>query len=321
MFTKQLISGSSNPFKMNWINAKDTFRKYLKLELGLAENTVSAYLRDLDLLHQHCLGLGLQPPDPALVRSEVIESLMLKMSTLGVAERTLSRTLSGLKTFFRFLQETGQITDNPTRQLKGPRLTRDLPEVLEIHEVEAMLSAIDLSQPEGTRNRAMLEVLYASGLRVSELVGLQLADLHLGEGFLRVRGKGQKERLVPIGHSAIHALEQYLHFVRPKQPIQPDHAQTVFLNRRGRTLTRVMVFTIVRSAAQAAGLTKKISPHTFRHSFATHLVEGGADLRAVQEMLGHASITTTEIYTHLDLGYLQQVVTDCHPLSKPQKPQ
>ena len=223
--------------------------------------------------------------------------------------------MSGIKAFFRFLVYEKRLTTDPTTLLETPRLGRKLPATLDLHEIEAMLASIDHSRPEGPRNRAMLEVLYSCGLRVSELVNLQLSNLFLEAGFIRVVGKGNKERLVPIGSAAVKYLQIYLQESRPAVAVQTGEEDIVFLNRRGSRLTRVMIFTIIKDLAARAGSKKKVSPHTLRHSFATHLVEGGADLRAVQEMLGHESITTTEIYTHLDKSYLRQVIEEYHPRS------
>ena len=226
--------------------------------------------------------------------------------------------LSGLKSFYKYLVFEGSIEKDPTALIEGPRLGRKLPDTLSFHEIEKLLDAIDLSTSEGARNRAMLEVLYSSGLRVSELVDLQINNIYRDSGFLRVTGKGNKERLVPIGRAALKYLDLYLKEVRGKSPHKPPakgYESFVFLNRNGKKLTRVMVFTIIKNLGQVIGLKKSISPHTFRHSFATHLIEGGADLRAVQEMLGHESITTTEIYTHLDRDYLRQVIQEFHPRS------
>jgi integrase/recombinase XerD len=223
--------------------------------------------------------------------------------------------LSGIKSFYAFLEYEEIISENPGEQIDSPKLGRKLPEVLNIYEIEKLLEAIDHSTPEGGRNRAMLEVLYSSGLRVSELVNLRINHIYFDIGFLRIIGKGNKERLVPIGRSAIKYLEIYINELRIRIKVQLGFENYAFLNRRGKNLTRVMVFTIIKDLAAKAGIQKKISPHTFRHSFATHLVEGGADLRAVQEMLGHESITTTEIYTHLDREYLKQVIREFHPRS------
>jgi len=223
--------------------------------------------------------------------------------------------LSGIKSFYVFLEYEEMITENPVALIDSPKVGRKLPDVLNIFEIEKILDAIDMSTPEGGRNRAMLEMLYSSGLRVSELINLKMNQVYFDVGFLRVLGKGNKERLVPIGKSAIKYLKIYLEEIRCHVNISPGFENFVFLNRRGKGLTRVMIFTIIKNLVTIAGIKKQVSPHTFRHSFATHLVEGGADLRAVQEMLGHESITTTEIYTHLDREYLKQIIEEYHPRS------
>jgi integrase/recombinase XerD len=228
---------------------------------------------------------------------------------------TQSRVISGLRGFYKYLLIENLVQKDPTEMLESPRMVRKLPSTLNIIEINNLLSAIDLSTPEGERNRAMLETLYGCGLRVSELINLRISTLYFNEGFIKVTGKGDKERLVPIGNVAIKQIQLYLSTVRIHVPVKKGHEDVVFLNRRGRKLSRVMVFTIIRNLAEKIGLHKQISPHTFRHSFATHLVEGGADLRAVQEMLGHESITTTEIYTHLDREYLRSAIIQYHPRS------
>lgn len=235
------------------------------------------------------------------------------IAAMGLSPFTQARITSGIKAFFRYLRLEKVREDNPAQQLKSPRLGRKLPDTLEVHEIDRMLASIDLSAPQGTRNRAMLEVLYSCGLRVSELIDLKISNLYLDVQFIRVIGKGNKERLVPIGSSAIHQLKLYLEHIRRQIKPKKGAEDLVFLNQRGNKLSRVMIFYIVKDTALQSQIHKNISPHTFRHSFATHLVEGGADLRAVQQMLGHQSILTTEIYTHLDREYLKQVVHDFHP--------
>lgn len=291
------------------------FGDFLRVERSLAANSVEAYLHDVGLLKQ--FAQSRRPKlTPLTIKTADVRDFLQFLNELGIGASSQARILSGLKSFCRYLVDEALIDRNPTDLIEGPRLGRKLPEPLDYHEIVRMLEAIDLSKPEGTRNRAMLEVLYSSGLRVSELVTLQLNNLHFDAGLLRVVGKGNKERLVPIGREAIKFVRIYIEQVRgrtPHKPPQKGHESYVFLNRNGRGMTRVMVFTIIRNLANAIGLKKSISPHTFRHSFATHLIEGGADLRAVQEMLGHESITTTEIYTHLDRDYLKQVVREFHP--------
>ncbi len=291
------------------------FGDFLRLERSLAANSVEAYLHDVSLLKQ--FARARRPAlTPLTLAAGDIRDFLQFLNEMGIGASSQARILSGLKSFCRYLVDEELLSRNPADLIEGPRLGRKLPEPLDYHEIVRMLEAIDLSTPEGTRNRAMLEVFYGSGLRVSELVTLQLNNLYFDAGLLRVVGKGNKERLVPVGREAIKFVRIYIEQVRgraPHKPPQKGHEACVFLNRNGRGMSRVMVFTIIRNLAEAIGLKKKISPHTFRHSFATHLIEGGADLRAVQEMLGHESITTTEIYTHLDRDYLKQVVREFHP--------
>jgi integrase/recombinase XerD len=299
---------------MNWDKAIRQFRQYLQLERSLSGNSVEAYEHDVEKLRQY-LYLSAIPAEPAQVTSGHITSFLQYIGELGLSAYSQARMLSGIKAFYRYLLLENLISHDPSHLVEGPRLGRKLPDVLSVAEIELLLSVVDLSTPEGTRNRAMLEVLYGSGLRVSELVELKLSGVYADLGFLRVTGKGSKERLVPIGPDALRYLAQYVDHVRPSVPVKKDYQDYVFLNRRGAGLTRVMVFLIIKDLAARAGISKNVSPHTFRHSFATHLVEGGADLRAVQEMLGHESITTTEIYTHLDRDYLKQIIQDFHPRS------
>lgn len=252
---------------------------------------------------------------PQAVTSKHLQAFLQCVNELGMSAYSQARILSGIKAFFKYLLFEEIIDKDPTVLLEGPKLGRKLPDTLDYEEIVKLLEAIDLSKPEGARNRAMLEVLYSSGLRVSELVELRIANVYFDIGFLRVIGKGNKERLVPIGKDALKFLKIYLEEIRVHIPIKDGFDSYVFLNRNGRKITRVMIFLIIKGLAAQIGLKKNISPHTFRHSFATHLIEGGADLRAVQEMLGHESITTTEIYTHLDRDYLKQVIKEFHPRS------
>jgi integrase/recombinase XerD len=300
-----------------WEQRIKDFTHYLKLERSLSDNSVEGYVSDVLKLRQFAelrhSGITLDEVNPKHLR-EFLEYI----NELGMSAHSQARILSGIKSFFKYLIFDGAIAKDPTALIEGPRLGRKLPDTLALHEIEKLLDAIDLSTPEGGRNRAIIEVLYSSGLRVSELVDLQLSNVYRDSGFLRVTGKGNKERLVPIGRDALKYLDIYLTEIRGKRPHKSPRKgfeSFVFLNRNGSKLTRVMVFTIIRNLATQTGLKKKISPHTFRHSFATHLIEGGADLRAVQEMLGHESITTTEIYTHLDRDYLRQVIQEFHPRS------
>ncbi|UPL50699.1 site-specific tyrosine recombinase XerD [Hymenobacter sublimis] len=297
-----------------WSITLKQFEGYLQLEKSLSANSVEAYVRDVHKLRQY-LELENLPATPQQVTTRILRDFLTWLGGLGMTATSQARTLSGIKAFYRFLIMEDMLTLDPTDTLDAPKTGRKLPDTLSYPEIEQVLSGIDLSTPEGTRNRAMLEVLYSSGLRVSELTGLRLSNLYADQGFVRVTGKGNKERLVPIGRDALKHLGFYLQSIRAHLDIKPGHEDTVFLNKRGSGLSRVMVFNIIKDAAVKAGIQKSISPHTFRHSFATHLIEGGADLRAVQEMLGHESITTTEIYTHLDRDYLRQVITEFHPRS------
>lgn len=299
---------------MNWNSYIKQFQTYLKLERSLSENSIGAYVRDVVKLKEFLEISNIEKIPPEIVMEDV-QLFLGYLYELGMSEYSQARMLSGVKAFYKFLLIEDYIQDDPTYLIEAPKLGRKLPDTLSYHEIEELLDAIDLSTPEGGRNRAMLEVLYSSGLRVSELVNLRLSNLTLDQGYVKVLGKGDKERYVPIGTDAIKYLTSYVEEIRVHVPVKEEAQNIVFLNRRGNKLTRVMIFTIVKNLAEVVGQKKNISPHTFRHSFATHLVEGGADLRAVQEMLGHESITTTEIYTHLDRDYLKQVIQDFHPRS------
>ncbi len=299
---------------MSWDFHINQFKNYLKLERSLSENSVEAYLRDVKKLKQffEIKEFNLSPNQ---VEPHHILDLLEFINELGMSAYSQARIISGLKAFFKFLVYEGDVENDPMTLIEAPKLGRKLPDTLNVDEIDRLFGGIDMSTPEGQRNRAILETLYSSGLRVSELVDLKLSNLYEDMGFVRVIGKGSKERLVPIGREALKHINLYKDHVRVHVPIQPGFEDYLFLNRRGKHLTRVMIFTIIKNLAKHVGLDKNISPHTFRHSFATHLIEGGADLRAVQEMLGHESITTTEIYTHLDRDYLKQVIRDFHPRS------
>jgi integrase/recombinase XerD len=299
---------------MEWESIISGYKGFLKLEKGLSSNSIEAYLADVGKLRQY-LELENMAVTPIELDHEQLRGFLVWISALGLSARTQARILSGLKAFYRYLLLEDLLQKDPTALLEGPRLGRKLPEVLTVSEIDRMLDKIDLSKPEGRRNKAMLETLYSCGLRVSELVGLKLSGIFRAEGFIRIIGKGDKERLVPFSPRALKEIDMYMPD-RNSLSIQPGHEDIVFLNRRGKMLTRNMVFILIKELAQAAGIKKTVSPHTFRHSFATHLVEGGADLRAVQEMLGHESITTTEIYTHLDREYLREAIISFHPRSK-----
>jgi integrase/recombinase XerD len=300
-----------------WNTYLKQFETYLKLERSLSKNSIEAYIRDVQKLQQF-VDIAFPKVSPLKLSHKQLQEFLQYISELGMSAFSQARILSGIKAFYKFLIMEELISDDPTTLLEGPKLGRKLPDTLSLEEIDKLFAAIDLSSPEGQRNRAILEVLYSCGLRVSECVELKLNNLYLedkGVGFVRVIGKGNKERLVPIGHSATKYVTIYKDEIRPSINIQKGFESHVFLNRRGKKLTRVMIFTIIKNLAATVGLNKTISPHTFRHSFATHLIEGGADLRAVQEMLGHESITTTEIYTHLDRDYLRSVVQQFHPRS------
>ncbi len=294
-----------------WSLYHKRFKQYLLLEKSLSGNTLTAYADDVIKLENFAVGRM-----PQQLSTNDIMQFSGTLEELGLAPSSHARILSGIKAFYRFLVLEGEINDNPALPVETPKLKRKLPVFLSIEEIEALLAAIDRSTPEGERNFTMIEVLYGCGLRVSELITLHLTDLHLQEGYLKITGKGNKQRLVPVGRPAVKALNRYIQEVRIHQPQKKEAADTVFLNRYGRGLSRIMVFKMLRETATRAGIKKTLGPHTLRHSFATHLVEGGADLRAVQEMLGHESITTTEIYTHLDRQYLRDTILSFHPRNK-----
>ena len=297
---------------MNWETSIIQFRNYLKLERSLSQNSITAYETDirkfvsfLDIIKSDIL--------PSQVSLQNLKDFIEWINKLGLNARSQARIISGLKAFFKFLIMEDIIESDPSSLLEAPRLGRKLPEVLSLEEIDRIISAIDLSQPEGQRNKAIIETLYSCGLRVTELISLKISNLYFDESFIRIVGKGNKERLVPIGQKAMKEIRYYFQDRNLLPNIDKASQNIVFLNRRGRQLTRVMIFTIIKDLAQKAKIKKNISPHTFRHSFATHLIDGGADLRAVQEMLGHESIITTEIYTHLDREYLRDAIIQYHP--------
>ena len=297
---------------MEWNGLIADFEIYLKLEKSLSENTIEAYGRDMHRFVEYLSILG-SPVHPSEITLTHFINYFTWLGELGIGARSQARMISGLKAFYKYLLVDDEIVENPTELLETPQLARKLPEVLSIEEIDLMEETIDLSVPEGQRNKAIIETLYSCGLRVSELVGLKISNLHFNDGYIKVLGKGNKERLVPISNKAIKEINLYIKGYRVYLDIAKQDTDILFLNHYGRSLTRVMIFLIVKSLAIKIGLKKIVSPHTFRHSFATHLVDGGADLRAVQEMLGHESITTTEIYTHLDRQYLQDAVNRFHP--------
>jgi integrase/recombinase XerD len=297
---------------LDWRSAIKGFQAYLKLERSLSENSIEAYTRDIEKLFQFSDSqeVKLDPEDITLTH---LRQFIVWASELGMIPSSQARILSGIKAFYKYLLMEDMIKIDPSELLESPKIQRKLPDTLSISDINKLIDAIDVSKPEGARNKAILEVLYGCGLRVSELTELKLSNLYLDIEFIKVTGKGSKERLVPIGGSAIKALKIWIDNIRVHIPIKKGEEDLVFLNRRGARLSRVYIFMVVKKLAQLIGLKKTISPHTFRHSFATHLVEGGADLRAVQEMLGHESITTTEIYTHLDREYLKGTIIQFHP--------
>ena len=295
-----------------WNSYIGGFKAYLQLEKSLSYNSVEAYLHDVAKITQFLEMQGLSFGPEKLELHHLQEFLKL-ITELGMTARTQARVISGLRAFYHYLVLENVVKKDPTEMLELPKIGLKLPVTLHVDEIDQLIGKIDLSKPEGKRNKAMLETLYGCGLRVSELVGLKISNLFFNNGFIKVIGKGDKERLVPVGSVAQAEILYYLSDVRTLITIKKGHEDILFLNRRGAGLTRVMVFTIVKKLAVLAGIKKRISPHTFRHSFATHLVEGGADLRAVQEMLGHESITTTEIYTHLDRDYLRSTIIQFHP--------
>ena len=295
---------------MSWEKSIKEFKTYLKIERSLSSNTIDSYLRDVKKLARFAIEKKINQLN---ISKSDIKDFITEINKEGISARTQSRIISGIKAFYKYLILEDYLKVNPTELIESPKIGMKLPDTLSISEIDSLISAIDLSHPQGERNRAILEVLYSCGLRVSELTNLKLSNIRFKEGYVKVVGKGNKERFTPIGNSAIKYLNIYLNEIRNHQNIKKGSENIVFLNRRGNKLTRVMIFTIIKELAKKIGLKKKISPHTFRHSFATHLIEGGADLRAIQEMLGHESITTTEIYTHLDREFLRDAIMSFHP--------
>ena len=298
-----------------WEAYKKGYKAYLRLEKSLSDHSVEAYLHDVTKLTQY-LQVTNNEKNPAALTLKDLQAFVKWIGELGMGATTQARIISGIRSFYKYLLTEQLVTIDPSTLLEAPKTRRKLPDTLSFEEIEQLIGSIDLSSPEGTRNKAILETMYSCGLRVSELVGLKISCLYLDIGFIRVIGKGDKERLVPIGTDAIKCIKIYKDTVRSHQTVSEKNQDILFLNRRGNALSRVMIFYIIKSLALTAGITKVISPHTFRHSFATHLVEGGADLRAVQEMLGHESITTTEIYTHLNRDFLRDTLQQFHPAFK-----
>lgn len=297
----------------NWQRKIKEFIAYLKIEKGLALNSILAYQADIEKLGVFSQPLNISPQE---IKLEHLKQFLTELYELGLSARSQARIVSGIKQFYQFMILEDNLTEDPSELLELPRIGTKLPVFLTIEEIDKLQAAIDLSKPEGHRNKAILETLYSCGLRVSELINLKFSNIYFKQGFIRVIGKGNKERLVPVSRSVEQEISFYVDGVRNSMSIQKGCEDFVFLNRRGRPLTRVMIFTIVKQLSESIGLKKTISPHTFRHSFATHLIEGGANLRAVQEMLGHESITTTEIYTHLDKSFIREAIISFHPRNK-----
>lgn len=297
---------------MNWDEILQEYTNFLLLEKGLSNNSIEAYQRDVLKLKQYCISLR-NPLSPLEVTQKDIHHFLAWLYDLGMNPRSQARIISGLKGFYHFLIIEDYTEIDPLDLIEQPNITKKLPTVLSVNEIEQIIAQINLTSKEGQRNKAIIELLYGCGLRVSELTELKLSDLFFDKSFIKVTGKGNKERLVPIGNGAIKEITSYINNHRAEQEIKPGFEDFVFLNRRGKSLTRVMIFTIIKRLTELSGITKTVSPHTFRHSFATHLITNGADLRAIQDMLGHESITTTEIYTHLDKEFLRKEILQFHP--------
>lgn len=314
-YTQESQPIDTKKIQQSWHRYIKQFENYLRLEKAMSENSIEAYLRDIQKLSQFVF---LQLPDiePTVITPDHLGQFVKYLHSFSIADNSQARILAGIRSFYKFLEEENAISDNPTDHIVRPQLKQVLPDVLDFWEIEKMLNSINLSTNEGMRNRAILETLYSCGLRVSELINLRLTDLFFEVGFLKVFGKGSKERLIPLGKDATKFLQIYIEQIRCHIKPKSGQENIVFLNKRGTAYTRMTIFNIVKAIAEEAGVKKTVSPHTFRHSFATHLIEGGADLRAVQEMLGHESIVTTGIYTHLDREYLRQIIQEHHPRAK-----
>jgi len=297
---------------MSWESSIKEFKYYLRIERSLADNTIQSYLRDINKLADYCNQLKI---DEKNVKVNDIRNFINHLNNDQISARSQARIISGIKAFYKYLILEDYIKDDPTLLIENPKIGLKLPEVLSVNEIEIIISSIDLSKKHGQRNKAIIETLYSCGLRVTELINLKISNINFKEEYIKVIGKGNKERLTPIGSNALKYIQIYVNEVRIHQKINKGHEDIVFLNNRGSKLSRVMIFTLIKNTLEKCGIKKKVSPHTFRHSFATHLIEGGADLRAVQEMLGHESITTTEIYTHLDKDYLRSNIMQFHPRS------
>lgn len=300
---------------MTWDNAIESYKTYLILEKSLSANSVEAYLNDINKLAKYCADHH-QVSTPDEVTYDILKSYLVYVSEVGVTNRTQARCISSIRSFFKFLVFDGKLENNPTKLLEAPKIGRKLPNILSVEEIDAMLNAVEMYKPEGQRNKAIIEMLYSCGLRVSELINIKLSNINFRMGVVKIEGKGNKERMIPLSKNAKAEIKQYLKVYRDYLDIEKGYEDILFLNKRGTALSRVMVFNIIKHLANRAGIKKNVSPHTFRHSFASHLVSGGADLRAVQDMLGHESILTTEIYTHLDDHYLKDTINKYHPRSK-----
>ena len=300
---------------MTWDNAIESYKTYLILEKSLSSNSVEAYLNDINKLAKYCADKHkVKTPDE--VTYDILKDYLIYVSEVGVTNRTQARCISSIRSFFKFLVFDGQLDNNPTRLLEAPKIGRKLPNILSVEEIDSMLNAVEMYKPAGQRNKAIIEMLYSCGLRVSELISIKLSNINFRMGIVKIDGKGNKERVIPLSKNAKEEIKRYLKVYRDYLDIEKGYEDVLFLNKRGTALSRVMVFNIIKHLANRAGIKKNVSPHTFRHSFASHLVSGGADLRAVQDMLGHESILTTEIYTHLDDHYLKDTINKFHPRSK-----
>ena len=300
---------------MDWSKYIKGFEAYLRLEKSLSHNSCVAYINDITKLASYASG-SLKINDPCRISGDNLSEFIRFTGKLGLHPRSQARIISAIKAFYKYLLLEDYIEVNPSTLLESPRMGRKIPEYLTVHEIDNIIAAIDLSLPEGQRNKAIIETLYGCGLRVSELTELKLSEVYFKEEFLKVTGKGNKQRIIPLGYSAAKQIQLYINTSRVHMPIVKDHEDFIFLNNKGRKLSRVMIFIIIKNLCEKAGIKKSVSPHTFRHSFATHLIEGGADLRAVQDMLGHESITTTEIYTHIDREFLRENLISYHPRAK-----
>ena len=297
---------------MSWESSIKEFKYYLKVERSLADNSIQSYLRDINKLANYCNDIK---KNEKSVTTKDIRNFISHLVLEKISPRSQARIISGIKAFYKYLILEDYISDDPTLLIENPKIGLKLPEVLSVEEIELIISSIDLSKKQGQRNKAIIETLYSCGLRVTELINLKISNINFNDEYIKVIGKGNKERLTPIGSNALKYIQIYVNEVRIHQKISKGNEDIVFLNNRGSKLSRVMIFTLIKNILKKIGIKKKVSPHTFRHSFATHLIEGGADLRAVQEMLGHESITTTEIYTHLDKDYLRSNIMQFHPRS------